>query len=78
MDHTDDIDAFIENLPPMTDAERTEVMLTYVNARIRRMSAEHLRLYRAECLQVYAPTPGLAVVLDMIDGMLALREMGLG
>ena len=40
------------------------------------MSTEHLRMFRAHGLDVHSGMPDQAVVIDVIDGLLALREIG--
>jgi len=40
------------------------------------MSPEHLRMFRAHCLNMHGGMPDQTVVIDVIDGLLALREMG--
>ena len=75
MNHPGDIDGFLESLPPMSDAEGAEIVFRYLNAELQATSTETLKFFRAHCVHMQSGERDQIVVVDVIDGLLALREM---
>ena len=63
-------------LPPRSDAEGPEIVPGYLNVEVGRMSRETLRLFARDAWRCTPNEPGQTVVVEVIDGLLALREMG--
>jgi hypothetical protein len=78
MPGTDGEDDFFDKLSPMSDAEMTQIVLTYLCSKVGEMSTESLRKFRTRCteMQTTADSPGSAI--EAIDWLLALREAGDG
>jgi hypothetical protein len=76
MNHRPNIDRFLASIPPISTAQGTEIALAYLNVKLRDVSTDTLRMFRAYWLAMYQGTPDQTVVLDVVDEQLALRETG--
>ncbi len=59
----------------MSESEQFETLLTYFNDVIRTMDTDSLRIMRAALLRMHPGAPEEIVVLEVIEGLLALRDL---
>ena len=71
----DELDDLFSRLPPMSDAEKFEVMAHYFNAVLKAKSTAELKAFRVHLLTLHPGDPTEAVAVEIIDGLLALREI---
>jgi hypothetical protein len=74
-DPSDDFESFLENLAPLTDAEQAELLLTYFNEVLKGLSTDALRMLRWRVSEMHPGTPEETMVLEVIDGLIALRDL---
>ncbi len=69
------LDGFLQSLPPCSDEEKREMLLNYFSAIIEPMDRATLLALRAHLRTLHPGTTEEAIITEVIDGQLALREI---
>jgi hypothetical protein len=72
----DDIDELIARMPPMSEAEELEILLGYFSALLEPLETRHVAALRRRASREYTGTPLQDQMIEVIEGELALRELG--
>lgn len=67
----------LRQLAPLPDRERSEALLACFAAAVGEMDTASLRQFRAFCAACDDGTTAERTMLEVIDGQLALRELGI-
>jgi hypothetical protein len=70
------LDEIARQLPPLGEVEQAELLLTYFARIIETMDTATLHAFRAHCARRSEGTEIENTMLDVLDGQIALRQLG--
>lgn len=73
----DDFEDLVIRIEPLSPNEQREILLGYFNGILNGMVTSEVRRLRAHYLAVFPPCPVQDMMIEVLDGHLALREMRL-
>ena len=71
-----DLDAYLDQIAPLSDTEKKEMLLRYFTGIMATMSREEVVNMREHFAAGPEQTPERTSIVEIIDGHLALREIG--
>jgi hypothetical protein len=74
----DDFEDLVNRIEPLSPNEQREILLGYFNGILNGMQASEVRALRAHYLTVFPPCPVQDMMIEILDGHHALREIHLG
>jgi hypothetical protein len=69
------LEALLARISPLTDNAKFEMLLLYFNVTIRDMDRPTLVAFRAEQARRHQGAPEQQTILEVIDGLIALRDI---